>query len=569
MDLFFVISGYLITTITLSDIAKGRFSFIQFFIKRIKRIVPAYLMLLLAVSVAGVYIYLHTDILYLRGTILRSALFISNHLFASGDSYFGAKLSENPLLHTWSLAIEMQFYVILPFILWFFRDRLRIVLPVIIIATTLYSSYNLYYLDNKSAMYFSLTARVPEFLMGAWFAVLFKQGLEFRRTSNNLIAGISLAVLVGCAFFITEESSFPGYLALIPCSASAMLLVIKNNFVSDFFSRKLPVFIGEMSYSLYLWHWPILAFMRYRNDGYQLSWPEVIAAVFLTFLLSWLSYFFVEKTLRKQSNKRTFISLAAGLAVLIGLYVYIPIASDNKKLPDIYTKPVIGIRSHNDGIIEKFGDMSKNDSIVLIGDSHALMLKPFLNKIGMKQGFSFYTLTTNLYPPLSGINKSEIKSKNYKFFDNSIKLIPKADSLIKSNKIIILNYLPQNNPPSLNTAIQNLAAGLSRDQKLILLGSFPTLSKNPLKLNNNITKKKELKISKTINSANNQNLMKIASKYSNVYYYDISQSNIFKQAPFINDTIGYYDQTHINHFGSEKLAEDIGDHFFKFLKNLQ
>lgn len=567
VDLFFVISGYLITTISLSDIAKNKFSFTNFFIKRIKRIVPAYLAVLAAVSIVGIYIYLYTDILYLRGTILRSALFISNQLFASGDSYFGAKLSENPLLHTWSLAIEMQFYVILPFVLWFGRRKLKIVLPVIIIITTIFSTYNLYVLDHKAAMYFSLIARVPEFLIGAYFAVLLKEGISYNRTMNNVVASLSLIILLLSAWFITAESNFPGYIAVIPCIASATLLVIKNNFVSDFFARKIPVFIGEMSYSLYLWHWPIIAFIRYTNDGYELTISQIAFVSIMTFVCAWLSYMYIEKMLRKQTNKHALITISVGSLMIAVLYFFIPWGSKQRKLPDMYTKPIMGLESNGEPFIQKFGDPSKNDSIILIGDSHALMLKPFLNKVGIENKFSYYTLTTSSFPPIEGIIRSEITESKLKYYDISVKLIPKTDSLIKNNKIIILNIFGlKNNLPSLEKAIYSLAKNIRNDQRLVLIATFPTVSKNPLKVNNSITKFKEENNPVKINNINKKKLRKIASLFPNVYYFDLSRSQIFRDAPYINDTVAYYDAEHINHFASLKLADDIGNEFYRFLQ---
>lgn len=569
VDLFFVISGYLITSIALSDMARGKFSFVHFFIKRIKRIVPAYMVLLLAVAAVGLSVYLYTDMSSLRGTILRSAFFVSNLMFAKGNSYFGASLSENPLLHTWSLAIEMQFYLILPFILWFFRNKLRTVLPIIIIATTAFSTYHLYVIENKSAMYFSLIARIPEFLVGAYFSVVFKDGLSFNRKVNNIFAVLSLTVLLLCAFSINEESNFPGPLALIPCIASAILLVLKNNVVSDFSSRKIPVYVGEMSYSLYLWHWPILAFLRYVNDTYMLHLEEILFAATFTFILSWLSYTFIEKKLRKQSTKTAFSLLSSGGLGLVIVYFMMPVIAERNKIPDQYAQPVFGLKSHYEGKIEKFGDLGKKDSIILIGDSHALMLKPFLDRIGTENKFSFYTLTTDSYPALQGIKRSEVPDSKINYYKEAIKKVPKTDSLIAANKVIILNTAGADRLPSLQRAIINLAEKLTRHQKLILIATFPSVSINPLKTRSTIFRQKQKDNHIILNQKNQKILKDISYSYPNVYYYDISRSKIFKNAPYINDTVAYYNAGHINNWASLKLADDIGNDFYTFLKNLK
>lgn len=567
VDLFFVISGYLITTITLSDIDRAKFSFIHFFIKRIKRIVPTYLALLVGVAVAGSFIFLATDISTLQGTILRSFLFISNQLFAQGNSYFGAQLSENPLLHTWSLAIEMQFYVLLPFILWFFRNKLRYVLPILIVGTTVYSTYHLYVLGNKSAMYFSLIARVPEFLVGAYAAVLFKEGINFRRNFNNLLSIGSLAVLLCCAFWINEDTNFPGYLALLPCTASALLLVIKNNAVSAFFSHKIPVYIGEMSYSLYLWHWPVLAFMRYRNDTYQLNIQEMVFAAVCTFILSWVSYTFIEKNFKRISLQKVAIILFSSGIILAISYFTMPTISEQNRMSDRLTQPIFGLASHNSDKIEKFGNEITNDSIILIGDSHALMLKPFLNKIGVENNFSFYTLTTDSFPPIPGISRSEVNNESLQYFNDARKYIPKTDSLIKANKIIILNICRADKLFSIPTAISGLARKLRPNQKLILIGTFPTLNFNPIKVKTSVLRKIG-SIQVKFHPESRAVLRKIASENSNTYYYDISKSDVYKTAPYINDTVAYYNADHINNYGSLKLAEDIGKDFYQFLQDV-
>ena len=463
----------------------------------------------------------------------------------------------------------MQFYVVLPVVLWFFKDKLQVLLPIIIICTTAFSTYNLYVLDNKSAMYFSLVARIPEFLIGAYFAILFKDGLNYRRFINNIVASASLIILLLCAWFITDESYYPGYLALIPCTASATLLALKNNVVSDFFAGKIPVYIGEMSYSLYLWHWPIIAFIRYKNDGFPPDIYEIIFILVLTYICAWLSYNFIEKAFKKHKDQYAFLRLAIGVVSLALFYPFIPLIAEKGKMADIYTRPIMGLKSNGNDSVEKFGDLNRNDSIVLIGDSHALMLKPFLDKIGRENGFSFYTLTTSSFPPISGIKRTEIRSSKMKYFDSSVKLIPKTDSLIKNNKIIILNIFGlRDDFPSLENAVRSLATNVRSNQSLVLIGTFPTVSKNPLKKNNAVFRINDSHNPIKKNMTSRNKLKNIASTYPNVYYFDISQSKIFEDAPYINDTVAYYDAEHINHYGSLKLADDIGLEFYRFLQGI-
>lgn len=319
----------------------------------------------------GGVIHGYSDIQGFRISILKAIKFISNLYFSTQESYFGTKLSENPLLHTWSLSIEMQFYILLPFVIYFFRKHLLSIFILSIASITLYSSYEIYALENQRNIYFSFMSRVPEFLIGCLYAVILKKGLNFSRQKNNVIALISFLILIGCAFIYSEATPFPGALAIIPCFAGANLLVIKNNFLSDFFSKKPLVYVGELSYSLYLWHWGIMALMRYANQSYYFSLLEIVFVIISTFAMAWLSYNLLESRFRKTEKMKFAIIFAP---IFVGIYVLsasmnhiVAKILGNRKLPDIYVKPFFGLKSHTQNIVEKYGDKSKNDKIFLMG----------------------------------------------------------------------------------------------------------------------------------------------------------------------------------------------------------
>jgi peptidoglycan/LPS O-acetylase OafA/YrhL len=568
VDLFFVISGYLITTIILHELSEEKFSFARFFNKRIKRIVPAYLGMLLVVAIGGSLIYMDLDVVYLKKSLINSFGFVSNNQFSHGDSYFGAKLSENPLLHTWSLSIEMQFYLILPLLLFFFRKNLLIVIAIIIIVLTGYAAYYLHVLHNNSEMYFSLLGRVPEFLIGSFYSIRFKEGIDYGRKTNNVLSLASLLTLLICAFTINENSNFPGLLALIPCMAAGNLLVTNNNFVSSFFATKVPVYIGEQSYSLYLWHWPIMALIRYKYDRYDFNLAQITFIVSATFAFSWASYTFIERRFRKLSNIRTYAYLVPVAATFLFFVTYMAFITSRKAIPDLYSKPTLGLASHFEGKIEMFGDLTRNDGIFLIGDSHALMIKPFLDYIGKAQHFSFTTLTCDGYPAIAGIKESEIPKDGLNFFKNSQKQIRLTKSQMEKSKIIIISSTGFNRLPSLETALEDLAKSLKAGQKLILINSFPRVDINPLKVNNGFIKNNDVPFEIQRNPANKRILEKVARQYKNVYLYDLEKSRIFKNVPYLNDTILYYNKAHINTYASLKLGEDLEADFIQFLKPL-
>lgn len=569
VDLFFVISGYLMTTITINDIERNKFSFTTFFEKRFKRILPAYLFFLLIISILGSFIFIYTDIYKLKLSIIKAIKFISNLYFSTGDSYFGAKLSENPLLHTWSLSIEIQFYLILPFVLVFFKKHLLPIFVTLIIIITAYSTYEIFFTDNQQKIYFSLISRIPEFLIGSVYSIVFKNGLDFSRQKNNIIAVCSFLALIICSFYYTEETPFPGVLALIPCIAGANILVLKNNTISDILSNKVLVYIGELSYSLYLWHWGIIALIRYINGVYDLTPAEVVFIIFSTFAISWFSYDFLENRFRKTKNT---VFLLIFIPIYLGIYVFVmkmEKITEYKKLPDTYTKPVFGMSSHGTKNIEKFGDKSKNDSIILIGDSNALVLKAFLDQIGKKHHFSFRTLTCDTYPAIKGIKQEEIPVEKMKFYNLSQELIIPTQKMIDESKIIIINSAGFERLPSMKTSLENLAKNLRKDQRLVLINTFHSLNRHPLRsYDTPLPIGRELKLEHS--DENKKILEEIAKKYENVYIYDVSKSKIFNNTPgYINDTIAYYDAGHLNLYGSRKLADDLGSDFITFLNKIK
>lgn len=585
VDLFFVISGFLMTTITLDDIEKNRFTFMNFYMKRIKRITPAYYVVLFLVAFVGAYLWQYSDIKVLRQAIISSALFISNLIFSKGNNYFGAQTSENPLLHTWSLSIEMQFYIFLPFIIYFFRKHLVKVFTFLIVIFTIYATYQIEFQNFKTEMYFSLLSRIPEFLIGGIYALIFKKGIDIKRKYNNLLSFGSLIILLICSVLITEESHFPGVIALIPCIVSANLLVLKNNTLSDFLSIKPLVYIGELSYSLYLWHFPIMAFLRYKNESYEFNSVEVIFISISTFTLAWLSYNLVESKFRRITDVKFFkIFFPLSLAVA-GFSFCLPKITEYKKIPDLYAKPFFGLESHGKDNIEKFGDLSKNDSIALIGDSHALMMKPFFDYLGKENHFSYKTLTCDSYPAIEGIKENEISQEELRYYRDAMTLAKPTKKLIENSNVIILSSYSivrnennndtynkvTSNVPSLQTALEKLINSLRENQKIILLNTYPiVLDKNPLRLNDGFTKKSDYKFTKTcLNNNNKSYLEDLAKKYKNVYFYDISKSRIFQHAPYINDTVAYYNGGHINTFGSIKLAKDLDKDFMDFFRKIE
>lgn len=566
VDVFFVISGFLMTSIIVGEKEKSGFSFYNFYLKRLKRILPAYLFLLIIVASAGFFIYLDRDFWGFQKSVGASLLFVSNLLFARGDSYFGARLEDNPFLHTWSLAVEMQFYLLLPLIIIFIRKKfLPIVISLLIIALTAYSNISMYLSHDTSINYFSLPARIPEFLIGSLYSLTLKGKMNFSRTNNNILASLSLGILILSAFLIDKNTPFPGVTALIPTIATANLLVTGNNFISDFFAKKLPSYTGELSYSLYLWHWPFIAYIRYYNDEYSLSTSEIIFICVLTVLMAWISYRFIENYFRKKNNP-VFLRYAVSGSVLLGLLTFtLPKVAEIYKIPDIYTSPTFGVDSHNQKKTEFFGDKAaKSPKILLIGDSHALTIKPFLHYIGERNHFSFTTITSDGIIALHRIKRNEIPSYGMKFYDAAQQLAPFTEQNISRSKIIMINCSTFISPQSVYKTVEKLASDLKPDQKLIVFETYPTVDRDPIKVNRDYIKRTLRKFTVTINKENRSALQKLATAHQNIYFYDLSKSKVFETAPFYKDTLMYYNRSHLNVYGSVSLAKDLEKDFMSF-----
>ena len=324
VDLFFVISGYLITTILMEDIATGKLSILSFYERRARRILPA-LFFMMAFTLLPAWLYmLPSQLKDFCKSLIAVSLFGSNILFWRETGYFANASEEKPLLHTWSLAVEEQFYLLFPvFLLCVWRlgrpQILRIV-TLIALASLLLSEWG--WRNFPSANFYLAPGRAWELLAGAIAAFHVMNG-GVRR--NNLLALTGLAVVVGSILFFDRTTPFPGFIAVLPVTGVALVIIFghETTLVGKLLSARPIVGIGLVSYSAYLWHQPLFAFARI-NTLNQLN-TELIAGIFLlTFVLAVFSYRYIETPFRKKarfSQKEIFSFSIFGIAVfcVVGL----------------------------------------------------------------------------------------------------------------------------------------------------------------------------------------------------------------------------------------------------------
>jgi peptidoglycan/LPS O-acetylase OafA/YrhL len=329
VDVFFVISGFLITRILRKDHEAGRFSIARFYERRARRILPALLVVLLA-TLAGGYVFL---LPFQYGDLGKSTLatlaFVSNIKFWRGAGYFDGAAEFTSLLHTWSLAVEEQFYIIFPLVL---GVLLRIhpkwlgrLVAVTALLSLLLSTVGVYL--SPSATFYLIPTRAWELLIGAALALDLVPRVRSPAAREWLAAGGLVAILAAVAFY-TPLTHFPGASALLPCVGTALILHAgrdRPGFVARLLGAKVPVFVGLISYSLYLYHFPIFVFARFWTAG-ELAAPTILGCIILTFVLATLSWRFVERPFRQSGHftrNQIFAASIAGSAFIAALALVI------------------------------------------------------------------------------------------------------------------------------------------------------------------------------------------------------------------------------------------------------
>jgi peptidoglycan/LPS O-acetylase OafA/YrhL len=308
VDIFFVISGYLITGIIQSEVNSGSFSFARFYERRVRRLLPALYAMVALTAIPSLHYLLTSERLEFFRSVAAVVTFTSNFFFWFQTGYFDHAAVEKPLLHTWSLAVEEQFYLALPLLLWallrYVRDS-RIALPVAIGAMALASfalSVWLMRTGRSANAFFMSPPRAWEFLIGGIIAI---EGFPVLRNAlaRGIARGIALVLLAIPIFSLRQGPGFPGFNALTPCIGAALFIwsgidvpTLKRGTYSPL---NVARFFGQISYSLYLWHWPLFTFARFSKSSLVLDPLDKIALFALTVAISYLSWRFVEQPFRK------------------------------------------------------------------------------------------------------------------------------------------------------------------------------------------------------------------------------------------------------------------------------
>jgi peptidoglycan/LPS O-acetylase OafA/YrhL len=422
VDVFFVISGFLISGIIFKELETSSFSFANFYARRVKRIFPALIAMLTASYAFGWFFLFNDDFRRLGSHIFRASLFLSNLILWREAGYFDNAAETKPLLHLWSLGIEEQFYIVWPVILWIFWRFKALRLPLIATLTISSLIWNIYQsrLDLTHDFYSPLT-RFWELSSGAWLAYDLSKRDSTSHKFRNGISALAVLVLLAAIYVIDSKKAFPWAWALMPVIGAVLLIYAGPMAWCNrvLFSHRAVVWVGAISYPLYLWHWPALAFARIV-EGTTPSVTIRLGALVLSVLLAWGTYSWIEKPIRfgaKSALKTPLLIVTMALVGYVGLicknaggYLMRPIMQSQVEanIGDIGHEafhtyygnnffPCADPRVHAKS--EKWGEMvrcfqTKREGpidLVMIGDSHAEHLL-----LGMAEALP--TLNIAVYP---------------------------------------------------------------------------------------------------------------------------------------------------------------------------
>jgi len=399
VDIFFVISGFLISGIFFRQFDRHAFSLAEFYGRRIRRIFPALITVLMSCLAVGWFILLPNEYAQLGKHALASAAFVQNFVLWNEVGYFDTRSILKPLLHIWSLGIEEQFYIVWPLLLWIgWRQKVNLLLLTIAIAIVSFASCMLLVRHHPSAAFYLPFTRFWELLSGAALAhMMLYQPQRFERFGGfRSIIGIAM---LAWSLVAIPSAGFPGWQALVPTFGTALVIsagqdALPNRF---FLSLRPMVWIGLISYPLYLWHWPLLAFARIVA-GYELAPGVGLALIIASILLSWATYTLIEKPIRNRKylpGKAAVVLCCAALVVAAAGFLVVlqrGITPQNRteqaynNLPEDLYEPLSSTECASrygslfDGGFNEardiclFEERKKPSDLLILGDSHALRL---------------------------------------------------------------------------------------------------------------------------------------------------------------------------------------------------
>ncbi len=456
VDIFFVISGYLITSIINKQLIDGSFNLKTFYVKRIRRLAPPLFVVLSITFIAGWTLLFPADFKELTKQILLSQAYIINFYFWQNINYFGLKTDGVPLLHMWSLAVEEQFYLFYPLfmvlIYKFFARHIGLALASAAVISFLLS---LYFLDSKpEATFYLFPTRAWELIIGGLIPFAHSK-IHRSQLTDQAIGFVGFGLIAYAVLFFNEDVNFPGYFALLPTVGTACLIfagMTNKPITSKILSFTPAVYIGSISYSLYLIHWPVNIFAKMiLEENYTLSWRAGMFA--LSLIVSITIYHLIENPLRKKrilaSDTRLMYTYLAGLVSTVFIYL---VVSLNNGLPDRFPNEVVrlaefaedktqildkcdhGNRKANASSFCHIGASAENPKWLIYGDSHAYAMYTAFDEWLKQNNESALFAFRHSCPPLFDVHL-------YRDHESCFNFNNRINALLENNSEIVNVFL--------------------------------------------------------------------------------------------------------------------------------
>jgi peptidoglycan/LPS O-acetylase OafA/YrhL len=583
VDIFLVISGFLITNIIIKSNKSRNFGIIDFYSKRIKRIIPLTYFLLIAIMLLGWFLSYPVAYRAESNSVLSALYFIANIRFSLMGSYFNSA-EDNPLLHLWSLSMEEQFYFIWPiFIVIFYKFFNEKKLLPIIISLIFISIILSAFFTNKVSLqqyaYFVLPTRMTGLLAGASLALI---SLNWSKKSN-VLSIIGLFLIIFSLFYI-DKHKFPSYEILIPLLGCSLIIATpKSTLTKLIFSNKLTSFIGKISFSLYMWHWPLLVFSRryIESSDINIEYGDTLYLSLyfvILILLSMLSYRYIETFFRKVKLNNTKVFLFIFLLPLFILTTVTLYITKQNGMPmrygltDKMTRTET-LECHNSLLKDYcYLNQGKGKSILLMGDSHAGSMNHFVMRMAVDQDIIAYDASSGGCDFYSNTFKStqceSVKNRIDKVLENK-----------SVEYLIIAKRFDGMDVKDVNELMEYIKIQSNNGYKVILFKQVPKLNEREYSKDKYMDKYLSNKMDKQINMKkmdisyrqyNNKIDISLA-KNENILLLDLSTVFCEKNLCSILDDNGfplYYDDDHLSAYGAEWAYERFKnkDEYRKLIK---
>tara|TARA_B100001564_G_scaffold360073_1_gene385492 strand:+ start:1955 stop:3934 length:1980 start_codon:yes stop_codon:yes gene_type:complete len=376
VDLFFVISGYLITSIIYSQILNDQFSFVHFYERRFRRILPAFFFVVILTFPFAYKLLFTNNFIEYAESIIASTLFVANILFWKDSDYFDNAAELKPLLHTWSLSLEEQFYIIFPILLFILlkvfknKNQVKFLILFFVVFSFFIDPIMRYVFSNKSslasAIFYLLPSRAWQIGIGS-ICALFYTDFKCKYRNSNLFVTIGLIMITSSFFIFNKSTPWPSFYALLPTLGAALIIMQgeKSSIANNFLGNKLIVSIGKWSYSIYLIHLPLFVFCRYQFGEENLNILGYSVLIIFSILLAHLNYRFVESPFRDKNliNKKNIFKISLIFSLILLSIGFIIINSNGMPNRSINTKFKVAEYQADNKILEE-DYWSLTDSII-------------------------------------------------------------------------------------------------------------------------------------------------------------------------------------------------------------